>query len=93
VYVVNFDCPKCPANGNVPVITTTTNKVISSIPVGLGPIAFGEFIIRPIFAGTQHFSNCFGVSTAALGNLNAAASRLGFYSVQGLQDAIWAFCG
>jgi hypothetical protein len=58
-----------------------------------GPQAFGEFIIRPHFVGTQHFSNCVGQSVAALGNLNAAASRLGFYSVQGLQNAIHTFCG
>ena len=57
-----------------------------------GPQAFGEFIIRPHFVGTQHFSNCVGQSVAALGNLNAAASRLGFYSVQGLQNAIRTFC-
>ena len=57
-----------------------------------GPQAFGEFIIRPHFVGTQHFSNCVGQSVAALGNLNAAASRLGFYSVQGLQNAIHTFC-
>ena len=57
-----------------------------------GPQAFGEFIIRPHFVGTQHISNCVGQSVAALGNLNAAASRLGFYSVQGLQNAIHTFC-
>jgi hypothetical protein len=82
--------------------------VLGFIPVGNGPVAFGEFIIRPTFAGIQHFSNCYGQSIAALGNLNAAASRLGFYSVQGLQrnapcgashwtlreqNAIHAFCG
>ena len=30
---------------------------------------------------------------AVLGNLNAAASRLGFYSVQGLQNAIHTLRG
>ena len=79
------------------VIDTATNAVTATIPVGHGPIAFGEFIQpRPRFAGTPGFSNCHGQSVAALaqefGGLKAAAAALGFPSVQALQDAIKAFC-
>jgi YVTN family beta-propeller protein len=88
VYVANQD------SNNVSVIDPKTNKVIATIPVGSSPEAF---IIRPVFAGTQHFSNCFGQSTAALsqkyGTLNAAAAALGFPSATALQNAIRAYCG
>jgi probable HAF family extracellular repeat protein len=55
------------------------------------------FLLTPIrFAGTPGQSNCHGVSVSALaqkyGGLNAAAAALGFAKVQGLQDAIRAFC-
>ena len=49
------------------------------------------------FAGTPGQANCHGVSVSALarqfGGLEAAASALGFASVQALQDAIREFCG
>jgi hypothetical protein len=57
-----------------------------------------EFIgrIPVIFAGTPGTPNCHGESVSALvhefGGLKAAASALGFPSVQALQDAIRAFC-
>jgi probable HAF family extracellular repeat protein len=48
------------------------------------------------FAGTPGTPNCHGESVSALvrefGGLKAAASALGFPSVQALQDAIRAFC-
>jgi YVTN family beta-propeller protein len=54
VYVANF------LSNNVSVIATATNTVTAAITVGSGPVAFGVFIIRPSFAGTQGFSNCNG---------------------------------
>jgi hypothetical protein len=50
------------------VIATAANTVIATIAVGSGrgPVAFGVFIIRPSFAGTQGFSNCHGKSVSAL---------------------------
>jgi hypothetical protein len=51
----------------------------------------------PVFAGTPGTPNCHGKSVSALvhefGGLKAAASALGFPSVQALHDAIRAFCG
>jgi hypothetical protein len=48
------------------------------------------------FAGTPGMPNCHGQSVSALaqqyGGLDAAASALGFPSVQALQDAIRTFC-
>jgi YVTN family beta-propeller protein len=52
VYVANG------ASNNVSVIATATNRVTAAITVGRGPVAFGVFIIRPSFAGTQGFSKC-----------------------------------
>src|SRR5262245_10269632 len=50
----------------------------------------------PAFAGTPGTANCEGKSVSALarqfGGLDAAASALGFPSVQALQEAIRAFC-
>ena len=49
-----------------------------------------------VFAGTPGQANCHGMSISALarqfGCLDAAASALGFESVQALQDAIREFC-
>jgi YVTN family beta-propeller protein len=90
VYVVNSD------SKTVSVIDTATNTVIGSpIPVGIFPHAFGVFIQpAPRFAGTPGSKNCRGTSVSALakkfGGIDAAA--LGFPNVQGLQDAIEAFC-
>ena len=54
VYVANIN------SDNVSAIATATNTVTAAIPVGSGPVAFGVFMIRPSFAGTQGFSNCHG---------------------------------
>ena len=86
----------------VSVIDTATNTVIGSpIPVGNNPVAFGVFIQPPgqrppRFAGVPGSKNCHGTSVSALatkfGGLDAAAAALGFSNVQGLQNAIRAFC-
>jgi YVTN family beta-propeller protein len=94
VYVANLN------RKIVSVIDTATNTVIATIPVGIEPVAFGVFIQppprRPMFAGTPGSNNCHGTSVSALatkfGGLDAAAAALGFSTVQGLQDAIRAFC-
>jgi len=88
-------------SNTVSVIDTATNTVVSTIPVGSGPDAFGIFIrpapiLGPTFAGTPGSPNCQGKSVSALatkfGGLDAAAAALGFSDVQGLQNAIGAFC-
>jgi Beta-propeller repeat len=60
-------------------------------------IATGNVSPTHTFAGTPGAANCHGVSVSALSNqygtLDAAASALGFPSVQALQNAIRAFCG
>ncbi len=81
----------------VSVIDTATNTVTTTIPVGRAPVAFGVFIQpAPRFAGVAGSKNCHGTSVSALatkfGGLDAAAAALGFSNVQGLQDAIRAFC-
>jgi YVTN family beta-propeller protein len=97
VYVANVN------PGTVSVIDTATNTVIATIPVGMAPVAFGVFIQPPragqpppTFAGVAGSANCHGTSVSALatkfGGLDAAAAALGFSNVQGLQDAIRAFC-
>jgi YVTN family beta-propeller protein len=97
VYVTNSDA------NTVSVIDTATNTVSATIPVGFGPLAFGVFIQPPPragrppqFAGVPGSENCLGTSVSALatkfGGLDAAAAALGFSTVQGLQDAIRAFC-
>src|SRR5206468_1628171 len=56
------------------------------------------FLADPVkpFAGTPGKANCHGRSVSVLarqfGGLDAAASALGFPSVQALQDTIRAFC-
>ena len=91
VYVANLSA------NTVSVIDTATNTVIATIPVGSQPVAFGVFI-QPAarFAGVAGSKNCQGTSVSALatkfGGLKAAAAALGFSNVQGLQDAIRAFC-
>lgn len=58
--------------------------------------AFVVKLTAPAFAGTPGRANCHGKSVSALaqqfGGLEAAASALGFPSVQALQDAIREFC-
>ena len=50
----------------------------------------------PPFAGTPGAANCAGKSVSALaathGTIDAAVAALGYATVQGLQDAIKAFC-
>src|SRR6266849_4178391 len=98
VYVANG------VSNTVSVIDTAANAVGPTIPVGNGPAAFGVFIQSlpragqppPSFAGVAGSENCHGTSVSALatqfGGLDAAAAALGFSNVQGLQDAIRAFC-
>jgi len=96
VYVANEGA------NSVSVVDTATNTVIATIPVGNAPDAFGVFIQPPrapppSFAGVPGSNNCRGTSVSALaikfGGLDAAAVAVGFSNVQGLQDAIMAFCG
>jgi YVTN family beta-propeller protein len=92
VYVANFK------SNTVSVIEPATNTVIGSpIPVGTNPNVFGAFIQpAPQFAGVPGSKNCHGTSVSALttkfGGLEAAAAALAFSDVEGLQDAIRAFC-
>ncbi|MBV8261724.1 MAG: hypothetical protein JO239_12475 [Paraburkholderia sp.] len=79
-------------------IDTATGAAIATVPVGTNASAFGAFIQPlPRFAGTPGTANCHGVSVSALANkyggLNSAAAAFGYAKVQGLQDAIRAFCG
>jgi hypothetical protein len=79
------------------VISTATNTVAATIPVGSGPTAFGLFIQPvPTFAGTLGAANCAGTSVAAVvqkyGDVRAAADALGVPNVSALQEAIRAFC-
>jgi YVTN family beta-propeller protein len=89
VYVANL------SSNSVSVIATTDDTVIGTIPVGEAPVAFGVFI-QPRFAGTPGSTSCYGQSTSALtrvfGGLNAAATALGFDSVDALQKFIEEFC-
>jgi hypothetical protein len=52
--------------------------------------------VQPLFAGTPGQPNCHGQSVSALaqeyGGLAAAASALGYSSVQVLQNAIATYC-
>jgi FG-GAP repeat len=67
-----------------------------------GPFDYNEegaawiFTQQPVFAGTPGKANCHGKSISALakqyGGLNAAATALGFDSVDDLQSAIQEFC-
>src|SRR5215469_9960765 len=77
------------------VINTATNTVSATITVGLLPNGI-SIQPPPRFAGVPGSSNCHGKSVSALaikfGGLDAAAASMGFSNVQGLQDAIRAFC-
>lgn len=64
---------------------------------GVIPFAMNFTVTGTVaFAGTPGEPNCHGKSVSALarqfGGIDAAASALGFASVQALQDAIQAFC-
>jgi len=90
VYVGNF------GSNTVSVIDTATNTVSATIPVGSAP---NHVSIQrdPRFAGVPGSNNCQGASVSALAvkfnGLDAAAAAFGFSTVQGLHDAIRAFCG
>jgi YVTN family beta-propeller protein len=91
VFVANY------AANTVSVIDTATNMVITTIPVGSDPLAFGIFIQpAPRFTGTPGKANCYGRSVSALARkyhgLYGAAAALGFSGVRALQNAILAFC-
>jgi YVTN family beta-propeller protein len=92
VYVANS------GDSTVSVIDMTSNlPVVSTIPVGSSPTAFGLFIQPgPTFAGTPGTANCQGKSVAALaqkyGGMAAAAKALAVTSVSELQGAITGFC-
>jgi hypothetical protein len=62
----------------------------------IGAIEFRPPLPAPAFAGTPGKANCHGKSVSALarqfGGIDAAASALGFASVQALQDATRTFC-
>jgi YVTN family beta-propeller protein len=108
VYAVNPNNPGPPncaaisttsgVTGCVTVIDTSTNTVTGSIPVGVSPVAFGNFIQpKQRFAGTPADHNCHGQTVSALsqkyGGLSAAATALGYANVTALQDAITSYCG
>ena len=91
-------------SGNLYVANEGSNTIRKFSPTGqdLGDFAVlstqSRFLVIavPAFAGTPGSANCHGQSVSALarqfGGLRAAASALGFPSVQALQDALWAFC-
>src|SRR5205814_234243 len=86
-----------PTSNTVSVIDAASNTVIDTVTAGSYPAALGVFIQQmPTFAGTPGAINCQGVSVSALATkydgLNKAAAVFGFAKVQGLQDAIRAFC-
>ncbi|MGJ0394223.1 MAG: beta-propeller fold lactonase family protein [Methylocystis sp.] len=92
VYVANS------SSNNVSVIATSTNTVVGApIPVGAIPVALGAFIAPIHFYGQPGSPNCHGSSASALtqqfGGLAYAVERLGYASVNALQDAIKTYCG
>jgi CSLREA domain-containing protein len=62
----------------------------------IGAYEVQDATVAQTFGGTPGKPNCHGVSVSALthqyGNLNAAASSLGFPSVRALQNDITAYC-
>ena len=91
VYVANlFD-------NTVSVIDTAANAVVTTIPVGSEPAAYGQFIQPLIPAGQQASPTCTGKSVSALsnqfGDLTTAAATLGFPSVKALRATLTGFCG
>jgi hypothetical protein len=82
----------------VSAISTASNTVTATVPVGKSPVAFGNFIQPELrFAGMPGTANCYGQSVSALvrqyGGLNGAAAALNFCNVGALQNDIVAFCG
>ena len=76
---------------------TTDQRGFARPDAGEDICDIGAYESQETFAGQPRTPNCHGVSVSALvhefGNMNAAASALGFHSVNELQDAIRAFCG
>ena len=68
-----------PVANSILVIDTATNMVITTIPVGSAPLAFGVFIQQPRFAGTPGKANCFGQSVAALTRKYGGLARAAAY--------------
>jgi hypothetical protein len=68
--------------------------LVAGLQAGNGEIVITE--VSPVFAGTPGKANCHGKSVSALarefGGLYAAATALGFDSVDALQNAILVFC-
>jgi YVTN family beta-propeller protein len=91
VYVANGDFSALA--GTVSVIDTASNTVSGlPIPVGSDPIALGLFIAPPpLFAGTPGFRTV-TARVSLRWPLRAAATALGYSSVQALQNAIQTFC-
>jgi YVTN family beta-propeller protein len=91
VYVANST-----GNGVAVIDTATDTLRHAQIPVGSDPIAFGEFIIDPSYAGTPGRPTCRGRSDAALavqfGSVAAAAQAMGFPTTAKLTRSILAFC-
>ena len=73
----------------------TDQVLVADMQTGNGEVVITA--VPPVFAGTPGKANCHGQSVSALakqyGGLNAAATALGFDSVDALQNAIVAFCG
>jgi hypothetical protein len=72
-----------------------TDKIlVANLQTGNGEVVILK--VSPVFAGTPGKANCRGESISALAKqyrgLNAAASALGFDSVDDLQSAIQEFC-
>jgi hypothetical protein len=88
------------ANGNLFGTTNIGGTVIEDIGTGtVFEITNSGFVVRPtnaVFAGMPGHPNCHGRSVSALahqyGGLGAAATALGYSSVQVLQNAIAAYC-
>lgn len=72
----------------------TSEIAVADIWPGNGKVMIT--IISPVFAGTPGKANCQGQSVSGLaqqfGGIDAAATALGYPTVQGLQDGIMAYC-
>jgi hypothetical protein len=86
---------------NIAVLGVTPSFVVSTISNvtgngDLGTVTFNAVGVSAVFAGTPGQSNCHGESVSPLtqqfGGLDAAATALGYPSVQALQAAIRTFC-
>ena len=100
-YVANGGRFPRPGDVSAFTINSTTGTLTpipgSPFPTGAAPVSVAVTTVSlPVFAGTPRTPNCQGESVSALarefGGLEAAASALGFASVQALHEAIRAFC-